>query len=110
MAGTNPISRENTALHVFNQNICEGKSRRTNAKRDFQFIDNSLLEKCQNKRTTMRQPDGFIEVIEVGEIFFDVLRALIRQYFELVSSSKSSYLKSYLSADVITTNRSLYKS
>ena len=58
----------------------------------------------------MRPPDGFIEVIEVGEIFFDVLRALIRQYFELVASSKSSYLKSYLSADVITTNRSLYKS
>ena len=60
----------------------------------------------------MRQPDGFIEVIKVGEIFFDVLRALIASIRSILSSllQVSSYLKSYLSADVITTNRSLYKS
>ena len=60
----------------------------------------------------MRPPDGFIEVIEVGEIFFDVLRALIASIQSILSSllQVSSYLKSYLSADVITTNRSLYKS
>ena len=60
----------------------------------------------------MRQPDGFIEVIEVGEIFFDVLRALIASIQSILSSllQVSSYLKSYLSADVTTTNRSLYKS
>ena len=60
----------------------------------------------------MRQPDGFIEVIRVGEIFFDVLRALIASIQSILSSllQVSSYLKSYLSADVITTNRSLYKS
>ena len=60
----------------------------------------------------MRQPDGFIEVIEVGEIFFDVLRALIASIQCILSSllQVSSYLKSYLSADVTTTNRSLYKS
>ena len=60
----------------------------------------------------MRQPDGFIEVIKVREIFFDVLRALIASIQSILSSllQVSSYLKSYLSADVITTNRSLYKS
>ena len=60
----------------------------------------------------MRQPDGFMEVIEVGEIFLDVLRALIASIQSILSSllQVSSYLKSYLSADVITTNRSLYKS
>ena len=62
---------------MFNQNACEDKSRRTTAKRDFPFIDNSLLEQCQNKRIPMRQPDSFIEVIEVRELFFDVLKALL---------------------------------
>ena len=38
--------------------------------------DNSLLEQYQNKRITMGKPDGFIE-IEVGETFFDVLKALL---------------------------------
>ena len=45
---------ENTTLHVFNQNVCEDKSSRTSAKHDFPFIDNSLLEQCQNKRIAMR--------------------------------------------------------
>ena len=81
LAGTSPSLGK-----TLQKNICEGKSRRTNAKRDCQFIDNSLLEKCQNKRITMRQPDGFIEVIEVGEIFFDVLRALIASIQSILSS------------------------
>ena len=34
----------------------------------------------------MRQPDGFIEVIKVGEIFFDVLRALIASIQSILSS------------------------
>ena len=61
---------------VFTQNVCEDKSRRTIAKSDFPFIDNSHLEQCQNKRITMGKPGGFIE-IEVGETFFDVLKALL---------------------------------
>ena len=78
MAGTNP------SLGVYSvngktlpcSNVCEDKSRRTIAKSYFPFIDNSLLEQCQNKRITMGKPDGFIE-IEVGETFFDVLKALL---------------------------------
>ena len=63
-------------MHVFTQNVCEDKSLRTIAKSDFPFIDNSLLEQCQNKRITMEQPNGFIE-IEVGETLVDVLKALL---------------------------------
>ena len=63
-------------MYVFTQNVCEDKSRRTIAKSDFLFIDNSHLEKCRNKRITMGKPHGFIE-IEVGETFFDVLKALL---------------------------------
>ena len=63
-------------MHVFTRNVCEDKSRRTIAKSDFPFIDNSLLEQYQNKRITMGKPDGFIE-IEVGETSFDVLKALL---------------------------------
>ena len=62
-------------MHVFTQNVCEDKSRRSIAKSDFPFIDNSLLEQCQNKRITMGKPDGFIE-IEVEETF-DVPKALL---------------------------------
>ena len=53
-------------MQVFTQNVCEDKSRRTIAKSDFLFIDNSHLEQCQNKRITMGKPHGFIE-IEVGK-------------------------------------------
>ena len=63
-------------MHVFTQKVCEDKSRRTIAKSDFLFIDNSHLEQCHNKRITMGKQDGFIE-IEVGETFFDVLKALL---------------------------------
>ena len=63
-------------MHVFTQNVCEDKSRRTIAKSDFSIIDNNLLEQCQNKGITTGQPSGFIE-IEVGETFFDVLKALL---------------------------------
>ena len=63
-------------MHVFTQNVCEDKNRRTIAKSDFLFIDNSHLEQCQNKRITMGKPHGFI-AIEVGETFFDVLKALL---------------------------------
>ena len=63
-------------MHVFTQNVCEDKSGRAIAKSNFPFIDNSLLEQCQNKRITMGQLNGFIE-IEVGETFFDVLKALL---------------------------------
>ena len=63
-------------MHVFTQNAYVGRSRRTIAKSDFPFIDNSHLERCQNKRITMGKPDGFIE-IEVGETFFDILKALL---------------------------------
>ena len=63
-------------MHVFTQNVCQDKSRRTIAKSDFLFIDNSHLEQCLNKRITTGKPDGFIE-IEVGETFFDVLKALL---------------------------------
>ena len=63
-------------MHVFTQNVCEDKSRRTIAKSDFLFIDNSHLEQCQNKTIIMEKPHGFIE-IEVGETFFDVLKALL---------------------------------
>ena len=54
-------------MHVFTQNVCEDKNRRTIAKSYFLFIDNSHLEQCQNKRITMGKPHGFIE-IEVGEL------------------------------------------
>ena len=77
-------------MHVFTQNVCEDKSGRTIAKSDFSFIDNSLLEQCQNKRITMGQPNGFIE-IEVGETFFDVLKALLPVFW----ARCFEYLKSY---------------
>ena len=48
---------------------CEYKSHSTIAKCDFPFIDNRLLQQCQNKR--------IIKVIEVAETFFDVLKALL---------------------------------
>ena len=63
-------------MHVLTQNVYENKNRRTIAKSDFLFIDNSHLEQCQNKRITMGKLHGFIE-IEVGETFFDVLKALL---------------------------------
>ena len=63
-------------MQVFTQNVCEDKSHRTIAKSEFPFIDNRQLEQCQNKRIRMGKPDGFIE-IEVGETFFDVLKALL---------------------------------
>ena len=63
-------------MHVFTQNACEDKSRTTIAKSDFLFIDNSHLEQCQNKRIIMGKLHDFIE-IEVGETFFDVLKALL---------------------------------
>ena len=63
-------------MHMFTQNVCEDKSRRTIAKSDLPFIDNSLLEQCQNKRITMGKPNSFIE-IEVGETFFVVLKAVL---------------------------------
>ena len=62
-------------MHVLTQNVYEDKNRRTIAKSDFLFIDNSHLEQCQNKRITMGKLHGFIE-IEVGETF-DVLKALL---------------------------------
>ena len=63
-------------MHVLTQNVYEDKNRRTIAKSDFLFIDNSHLEQCQNKRITMGKLHGFIE-IKVGETFFDVLKALL---------------------------------
>ena len=78
-------------MDVFTQNVCEDKSRRTIAKSDFPFIDNSLLEQCQNKRITMGKPDGFIE-IEVGETFFDVLKALLARPFDWISAPSRKVL------------------
>ena len=49
-------------MNMFSQNVCEDKSRRTIAKSDFPFIDNSLLKQCQNKRIAMGKPNGFIEI------------------------------------------------
>ena len=101
-------------MHVFTQNVCEDKSRRSIAKSDFPFIDNSLLEQCQNKRITMGKPDGFIE-IEVGETFFDVLKALLARFLSSLLQVLKIVLQImyfFLSADVLTlsTNRSLYLS
>ena len=73
-------------MHVFSQNVCEDKSRRTIAKSEFPFIDNRQLEQCQNKRITMGKPDGFIE-IEVGEASFDVLKALLARPFDWISAA-----------------------
>ena len=70
-------------MHVFTQNVCEDKSRRTIAKSDFPFIDNSHLQQCQNKRITMGKRDAFIE-IEVGETLFDVLKALLASVLSLL--------------------------
>ena len=86
LAGTNPSLGK-----TLPQNICEGKSRRTNAKRDFQFIDNSLLEKCQNKRITMRQPDGLHRSNRSRGNFpwcSKSCHCQYSEYFELVASSK----------------------
>ena len=101
-------------MHVFTQNVCEDKSRRSIAKSDFPFIDNSLLEQCQNKRITMGKPDGFIE-IEVEETFFDVLKALLARFLSSLLQVLKIVLQImyfFLSADVLTlsTNRSLYLS
>ena len=78
-------------MHVFTQSVCEDKSRRTTAKSDFLFIDNSHLEQCQNKRITMGKPDGLIE-IEVGETFFDVLKALLARPFDWISAASREVL------------------
>ena len=78
-------------MHVFSQNVCEDKSRRTIAKSEFPFIDNRQLEQCQNKRITMAKPDGFIE-IEVGEAFFDVLKALLARPFDWISAASREVL------------------
>ena len=48
----------------------------------------------------MLQREGFIEVIEVGENFFDVLKALLASILSSLLQV-TSYLKSYLSADVV---------
>ena len=78
-------------MHVFTQNVCEDKSRRTIAKSDFPFINNSNLEQCQNKRVTMGKPDGFNE-IEVGKTFFDVLKALLARPFDWISAASREVL------------------
>ena len=78
-------------MHAFTQSVCEDKSRRTTAKSDFPFIDNSHLEQCQNKRITMGKPDGLIE-IEVGETFFDVLKALLARPFDWISAASREVL------------------
>ena len=86
-------------MHVFTQNVCEDKSRRTIAKSDSLFIDDSHLQQCQNKRKTMGKPHGFIE-IKVGETFFDVLKALLAsvsssllQVFKIVSQIMYSFYR-----------------
>ena len=86
-------------MHLFTQNVCEDKSCRNIAKSDFPFIDNSLLEQCQNKRITMGKPDGFIES-EEGETFFDVLKAHLAsvlsslpQVFKIVSQIMFSFYR-----------------
>ena len=78
-------------MHVFTQNVCEDKSRRTIAKSDFPFINNSHLEQCQNKRVTMGKPDGFNEV-EVGKTFFDVPKALLARPFDWISAASREVL------------------
>ena len=57
------------------------------AKRDFPFIDNSLLEQGQKKKDS-NATDGFIEE---GETVFDVLKALLA----CILSSLLKYSKSY---------------
>ena len=76
MAGTNQyLGVYYAAVHVFIQNVREDKIRRTIAKRDFPF--NLLTIVFLNSvRITLRERDGCIEVIEVEETFFDVLKAL----------------------------------
>ena len=76
MAGTNPyLGVYYAAVHVFIQNVCEDKSRRTIAKRDFPH--NLLTIVFLNSvRITLREWGGCIEVIEVEETFFGVLKAL----------------------------------
>ena len=54
LAGAYLALRENTALHLFNQNAPEDRSRRTITERDFVLIDHSHLEQCQNERIKMR--------------------------------------------------------
>ena len=78
-------------MHVFTKNVCEDKSHRTIAKSEFPFIDNRQLEQCQNKRIRMGKPDGFIE-IEVGETFFDVLKALLARPFDWISAASREVL------------------
>ena len=48
----------------------------------------------------MRHREGFIDVIEVEENFFDVLKVLLASILSSLLQV-SSYLKSYLPADVI---------
>ena len=76
MAGINPyLGVYYAAVHVFIQNVCEDKSRRTIAKRDFPH--NLLTIVFLNSvRITLREWGGCIEVIEVEETFFGVLKAL----------------------------------
>ena len=38
----------------------------------FHLLTTVFLNNVKITRITMRQPDGFIEVIEVGEIFVDI--------------------------------------
>ena len=85
-------------MHVFNGQ----EFFRTIAKHDFPFINNSLLEQCQNNKYKKCDRYGFIEVIEVGEILFDLLKAflvstcilsLLLQVFKIVFQSLYSFLK-----------------
>ena len=70
------------------------------AKRDFPFIDNSLLEQGQKKKDS-NATDGFIEE---GETVFDVLKALLA----CILSSLLKYSKSY-SVQIVNSFRKIPK-